>query len=163
MALHHLKSKCIKSAIAQNNDNKGAATMHKDLRNCPCYCFGDHQQCRASYCKCAGEGNRGIHDHQYMILYLPSLFESLDELPSGLLRAAQWMPGLWVKLPDWSTTKHAQLIYVKTLCPSTTRWMVVSISIGYNLGPLVTGVWQLLWESSVVPMNYTCLEVSFQF
>ena len=57
--IQHL-AKCMKYAIAQNSNNKDVATLRQDIRNCPCHCFGDHEQCRESYCKHAGEGNKGI-------------------------------------------------------------------------------------------------------
>ena len=48
----------MKYAIAQNSNNKDVATLRQDLRNCPRHCFGDHEQCHASYCKHAGEGKQ---------------------------------------------------------------------------------------------------------
>ena len=58
-------AKCMKCAIAQNSVNKDVATLRQDLRNCPRHCFGDHQQCRTSYCKHAGEGNGGKQDYKH--------------------------------------------------------------------------------------------------
>ena len=55
----------MKCAIAQNSVNKDVATLRQDLRNCPYHCFGDHQQCRTSYCKHAEEGNGGKQDYKH--------------------------------------------------------------------------------------------------
>ena len=55
----------MKCAIAQNSASKDVATLHQDIWNCPRHCFRDHQQCRTSYCKHAGEGNGGKQVYYY--------------------------------------------------------------------------------------------------
>ena len=56
--IRHL-SKGMKCAIKQHSTTGDSVALRKDLCNRPKHCFGDHQQCSASFCKKAGEGSGG--------------------------------------------------------------------------------------------------------
>ena len=49
----------MKCAIRQHSSSNDVAVLRHDLRNCPHHCFGDHKNCRSSFCKNAGKENEG--------------------------------------------------------------------------------------------------------
>ena len=49
----------MKCAIRQHSLTNDVAALRHDLRNCPHHCFGDHKNCRSSFCKNAGKEHEG--------------------------------------------------------------------------------------------------------
>ncbi|XP_065906075.1 uncharacterized protein [Dysidea avara] len=81
----------MKCAIRQHSSSNDVAALPHDLRNCPHHCFGDHKNCRSSFCKNAGKENE----------------ELFEMMPAGLIQAVD-------TLADRIVSKAAQLIRNKT-------------------------------------------------
>ena len=50
-------SKGMRCAIRNHSITGDVTSLRRDLRNCPCHCFGDHYQCNSTFCKKANTGD----------------------------------------------------------------------------------------------------------